>query len=126
LTERIAAGGLSDPDPVRALRAGAEEFLDACREPEVQQIALLDAPAVLGWELWREIEAEYALGLIRAGLEAAMAAGALAQQPTEPLAHVLLGALTEAALYLARAEDAEAAREEVGLTLDRLIDGLRA
>ncbi len=126
ITERIAQGALADPDPIKALLGGTEQFLDVCREPEVQQIALLDAPAVLGYELWREIEADYALGLIRAGLTAAMEAGALAQQPTEPLAHVLLGALTEGALYLARAEDADAARAEVGETFTRLIDGLRA
>ena len=48
-----------------ALRSGTEMFLDACLEPEVQRIVLLDAPAVLGWERWREIAADHGLGLSR-------------------------------------------------------------
>ena len=51
-------------------------FLDACLEPEVQQLVLLDAPAVLGWERWREIAADHGLGLIEAALGAAIEAGA--------------------------------------------------
>src|SRR5499433_4322988 len=52
IAERIAAGAGTATDPVEALRAGARLFLDACAEPEVEQIILLDAPAVLGWEAW--------------------------------------------------------------------------
>ena len=96
------------------MRAGTELFLDACLEPEVQRIVLLDAPAVLGWERWREIAADYGLGLIEAALQAAMEAGAIAAQPVRPLAHVLMGALDEAAMLVARAEDPTAARAEVG------------
>ena len=83
-------------------------FLDACLEPEVQRIVLLDAPAVLGWERWREIAADHGLGLIEAALSAAIEAGAIAEQPVRPLAHVLMGALDEAAMVVARAEDTEA------------------
>jgi AcrR family transcriptional regulator len=126
ITERIAQGALSDPDPVEALRAGAEMFLDSCLEPEVQRIVLIDAPAVLGWEGWREVAAEHGLGLIKAGLAAGMEAGALHPQPVEALAHVLMGALDEAAMYVAQAEDPKAAREEAAAILARLLDGLRA
>ncbi len=49
-------------------------FLDACLEPDVQRIVLLDAPAVLGWERWRDIAAQYGLGLIEGTLGAAMEA----------------------------------------------------
>src|SRR4051794_11822221 len=126
VTERIAEGALSDPDPVLALRAGAEMFLDSCLEPEVQQIVLIDAPAVLGWEGWREIASAYGLGLIKAGLAAGMEAGALDRQPVDALAHVLMGALDEAAMYVAQAEDQKAAREEAAAILERLLEALRA
>src|SRR5437588_9351940 len=63
LAERIAAAALGATDPLEAMRSGTEMFLDACLEPEVQRIVLLDAPAVLGWERWREIAADYGLGL---------------------------------------------------------------
>jgi hypothetical protein len=61
-----------------------------------------------------------------AALRAAMDAGALAPQPLRPLAHVLVGALDEAALYVARAEDTDTARVEMTQVLDRLVDSLRA
>lgn len=124
LTEKIATGALAGSDPMQALRAGTEMFLDACLEPEVQQIVLLDAPAVLGWERWREIAADHGLGLVEAALGAAMEAGMIARQPLRPLAHVMMGALDEAAMLVARADDTDAARAEVGATLASILEGL--
>ena len=124
LSERIASGALGASDPIEAMRAGAAMFLDACLEPEVQRIVLLDAPAVLGWERWREIAAEHGLGLIEATLQAAMEANLIKAQPLKPLAHVLMGALDEAAMVVARAEDPSAMRDEVAQTLNGVIDGL--
>ena len=69
---------------------------------------------MLGWDRWREIGADHGLGLIEASLQAAIDAGAIAEQPVRPLAHVLMGALDEAAMLVARAEDPEPARAEVG------------
>jgi hypothetical protein len=80
---------------------------------------------VLGLEAWREIEAKYGLALVRAGLQLVMEAGLIAEQPLDPLAHLLLGALGEAGLVIARAEDPKAARVEVGASVERLLDGLR-
>jgi AcrR family transcriptional regulator len=126
LAERIAAGALESgsAEPLEAMRAGAEMFLQACTEPEAQRIALLDGPAVLGWDRWREIAAEHGLGLIEGTLQAAIDAGAIPAQPVRPLAHVLMGALDEAAMLVARAEDPERMRAEVGRTLDSLLAGL--
>jgi AcrR family transcriptional regulator len=126
LAERIAAGALAAnaESPLEAMQAGAEMFLQACTEPEAQRIALLDGPAVLGWDRWREIGAEHGLGLIEATLQAAIDAGAIAPQPVRPLAHLLMGALDEAALLVARAADPERMREEVGRTLAFLLDSL--
>jgi AcrR family transcriptional regulator len=128
LAERIATGALNAgaAAPLDAMRAGAEMFLRECTEPEVQQIALLDGPSVLGWDRWREIGAEHGLGLIEATLQAAIDSGAIAAQPVRPLAHVLMGALDEAAMLVARAEDPEAARAEVGRTIDSLLVALSA
>jgi AcrR family transcriptional regulator len=125
ITERIAAGALAGPDPLEALRAGSRAFLDHCLEPEVQRIVLLDAPAVLGWERWREIGARYGLGLVEAALVAAMDAGQISRAPVKPLAHVLMGALDEAAMVVGRADDPEAARDEMDAVLGSLLDGLR-
>ena len=126
-TQRIANEALAGAtDPLAALRAGARAFLAVCAEPEVERIVLLDAPAVLGWERWRAIGLRHGLGLVAGTIQAGIDAGAIAPQPATPLAHVLIGALDESALYVARAEDPEAARAEVVGILDRMIDGLAA
>jgi len=125
VTQRIAEGALSGGgDPLGALRAGAGMFLDVCAKPEIERIVLLDAPAVLGWERWREIGMRYGLGLVSGVLEAGMEAGTITRQPVRPLAHVLIGALDEGAMFVARASDREAARVEVGAIVDRLLDRL--
>jgi hypothetical protein len=87
---------------------------------------LLDAPAVLGWERWRQIGADHGLGLIEATLQAAIDADRIRPQPVKPLAHVLMGALDEAAMLVARAEDPERMRREVAGTLNRVLDGLQS
>ncbi|HEY7949988.1 MAG TPA: TetR family transcriptional regulator [Solirubrobacterales bacterium] len=126
LAEQIAVGALAAnaDSPLEAMRAGAEMFLAACTEPEAQRIVLLDGPSVLGWDRWRAIAAEHGLGLIEASLQAAIDAGAIKPQPVRALAHVLMGALDEAAMLVARADDPEAARAEVKAALDLLLDGL--
>jgi AcrR family transcriptional regulator len=128
LAQEIASGALEAgaADPLKAMRAGAEMFLRACTEPEAQRIVLLDGPSVLGWDRWREIAAEHGLGLIEATLQAAIEARAIPEQPVRPLAHVLMGALDEAAMLVARAEDPARMREEVGRTLDSLLVALSA
>src|SRR6266487_3791342 len=126
IAERIAdaAGAEAAADPVGALRSGARLFLDACAEPEVERIILLDAPAVLGWQAWRDLAGRYGLGLVQFGLQSAIEAGAIVPQPIAPLAHVLIGALNESALYVARAEDPAAAREQCVAIIDRILHGL--
>lgn len=112
-------------DPWQQLRAGCQAVLDACLDPEMQRIVLLDVPAVLGWQTWHEVESEYALGFLAAGLQMAMEEGVIEQQPTTPLAHLLFGALGEAAQMIVRADDVEATRRIVGRSFDRLLEKLR-
>ena len=123
---QVQAAAATAADPWAALRAGLHAFLDACMEPAVQRIVLLDAPSVLGWAAWRELDAKYGFGLLRTVLQELMDAGLLEPQPVEPLAHILLGALSEAGLVIAEAEDVAEARAAVGASLDRLLRGLRA
>lgn len=122
LAERIAAAGVSDP--IEVMMLGADAWLDACAEQEVQQIVLLDGPAVLGWQRWRDIGLRYGLGLVEGLLAHAVEVGRIPPQPVAPLAHVLMGALDEAALYIARAEDQLAASEEIRTVVARLLAGL--
>jgi AcrR family transcriptional regulator len=113
-------------DPVEALRTGVRTYLDACADPAFARITLVDAPAVLGWEEWRRIDEENALGLIVAGLEGGMAAGALRRQPVAPLARLMLGAMGEAGLVIANSADSETARTEIEAALLAWLDAMRA
>jgi AcrR family transcriptional regulator len=126
IAHRITAGAQTDgrTDPMATLHAGVRRFLEACADPAVERILLLDGPAVLGWQAWRDLADRYGLGLLQQGLQAAIDAGAITPQPVVPVAHVLLGALDEGALYVARAEDPAAARQECTDILQQLLDGL--
>jgi AcrR family transcriptional regulator len=106
------------------MRVGAHEWLDACADPEIHRIVLLEAPAVLGWSRWSDVANRYNIGLVRGLLEQAIEVGRIPSQPIDATAHTLLGAVREAALYLVRASDQETARAEVGAVIDRLIAGL--
>jgi AcrR family transcriptional regulator len=111
-------------DALAALQVGADAWLDACEDPEVQRIVLLEAPAVLGWARWRAIGLRYGMGLVTGLLEHAMATDQIPSQPIAPLAHLLIGAIDEAALYVAQADDAAAARAEVRAVTRQLIRAL--
>src|ERR1700744_254023 len=96
-TERVAHVVLDSEmhSPLAAMKAGIAAFLDECAEPGFQRIVLHDAPAVLGWDRWREISASNGLGLIEASLIAAIKAGEIRPLPVRPTAHLLLGAPAE-------------------------------
>ena len=126
LMERIGARMEATDDPWALMRAGMRSFLDACEEPAVKQIALTDAPSVLGWQEWREIDNRHGLGLTRAALQGAADAGVLRPIAVEPMAHLLVAALSEAAFVIAHAEHPRKARAEVEGALMELIEGLRA
>jgi AcrR family transcriptional regulator len=127
LVESIAASAMQvGGDPLQALEAGAQAFLDACCEdPAVQRIAVIDAPSVLGWERWREIGLRYGFGLVQASIEEAIAAGLIERQPAAPLAHLLLGALDEGAMVVARADDDGETRRHMGASITRFLQALR-
>ncbi len=106
------------------LHDGIDGWLQICAEPEISRIVLIDAPAALGWERWREIGQRYGLGLVELAIQGLLDAGLLPDQPVRPLAHVLVGALEEAALYAARADDPALATAEVRTSLIGIVDGL--
>jgi AcrR family transcriptional regulator len=122
IADTLSEAGLEDP--VAGIRAGINATLDLALDPRLVRLTILDAPAVLGWEEWRAAGERYGLGLVRAGLMGAMEAGAIERVPVDPLAQLLLAAVEEAIVYVARAEDPEAARPEAEAALNRLLDGL--
>jgi AcrR family transcriptional regulator len=127
-TDLAAATAIDErDDPLDMLEAALQQFLEASAENrDVQQVLLIDGPAVLGWEEWRDLEAHYGLGAITTMLDHAVAEGVVAEQRTAPLAHMLLAAIDEAALYIANAPNRRQARNQARMALHQMLNGLRA
>jgi AcrR family transcriptional regulator len=125
LAAKAASAAASAPDPFRAMRVAANSFLEACLDPAVQRIVLIDAPAVLGPAQFRQADQGYYLDALKALLGAAIAQGLIDEQPVGPLAHLLFGAMHEAALLIADADDKAAAKQAVIDAVGRLFDGVR-
>jgi AcrR family transcriptional regulator len=122
LHAKLASEAAAISEPLVALKRGIHVFLEVCSDAQVRRILLIDAPAVLGWPAWREMDAKYGLGLLKHALSAAQASGLLGTYDTELLAHLLLGSLTEAAMVIARsaepAKTQRAAEKAVAALLD--------
>ncbi|HXA27298.1 MAG TPA: TetR/AcrR family transcriptional regulator [Candidatus Angelobacter sp.] len=104
----VAAAGAAE-DPRRSLQAGCLAWLQRLRDPVVRRIVLVDAPAVVGWARWREIDECHWFGLLKAALAESLPPSRLDPTSLDVLAHMLLAALNEVAFVIARADDTEAA-----------------
>jgi len=124
--QRLAesAAGNGDDDARTVMKRALDEWFEACDDPEVYRILLIDAPSVLGWSRFRELCLHHVLGLIESLLEVGMAAGKFTRQPVRPLAHVLIAAADEAALYIVGSDDRVTAKAEMRAVVGRLFDAL--
>ena len=125
LVVEIAKVSRAEKDVLLAMAAGTQHYLAACSKGPTSQIILRDGPAVLGWERWREIDAKHFGGGIPRALEAAMERGLLARQPVEPLARLLLGAMTEAAVACAGSADIRKAGMDYSRAFKSLLEAMR-
>ena len=123
--QTLAAASGAD-GPVAALRAGFLAWIRLAGDPVVRRILLIDAPSVLGWERWRSMEEQHALGLIRAVLQVIADEGKLRPDLVGTLAHVLLASVNEVALLVARSDDKETAMKAGADTIDELLQRLFA
>jgi len=115
----------AEKDPLAAMAAGTLGYFTACSKGPTGQIILRDGPAVLGWERWREIDAKHFGGKFPRALAAAMDAGLIAKQPVEPLARLLLGAVTEAAVAVSAGPDIGRIGADYARAFRSLLDALR-
>jgi AcrR family transcriptional regulator len=125
VAETLMQAAQGQANPLDMLRAGCDAFLQmAASDPAVRRIVLTDAPSVVGWDVWRDIDSRHGLGLLKAALGLAAGLGHLPENRVDMYAHALLAVLTEMALLVARADDHEAAavagRDTVELVLTRL------
>jgi len=125
LAARVRAASRNAADEIDRLLQGTRAYFTACAEPGTGRIMLKDGPAVLGWERWREIDAEHFMAKMPNLLEVAMKKGLIAKQPAAPLARLLVGAVTEAAVACAGAADPAATGRVHVRALETLLAGLR-
>jgi AcrR family transcriptional regulator len=124
VTERVMRAAGAVPDPLESLRIGCRTWLRAALDPEIQRIVLLDAPAVIGWTRWREIDEQRTLGGLRRNLELIAAQGRLADADIDLLAHMVLASVSEAALLIAGSERPRAALRAGERAVDLMLAGL--
>ena len=126
IVEAISVAVENAADEWAILKDGCRAFLEAASRPELRRIVLIDGPAVLGWDEWRRLDAENGVKELREGLKVMMNHNLIKPRPLDALAMMLSGAMNEAALWIAAADEHEIALKEAGETMDALLDGLRS
>ena len=124
LHDHVGQAAADAPDAFAGLRTGIHRFLELSSAPRVQRVLFVDAPAVMGWQRWRELDSRYGLGLLKQGIGIAIASGQMRRQPVDLAAHVLLSAMIEVAMLIAAADHKAQAREEAEAILLRLLTSL--
>lgn len=120
----VARAAAMEDSTWEQLRAGCHAFLRTAADPAIARIALVDAPAVLDWERWRELDERHSQALLREALSTLYNVGTIVAPPGATVA-LLSGAMNEAALWIARALDRDAALSEASTALDLLLSGLK-
>ena len=124
IAEQTSAAAEQGADPLERLRAGTHAWLQMALDPAIQRIALLDPQTAVGWARWRALDEQYTLGGLRASFGRLSAEGRIPDGEWELLAQMLLAALNEAALFIAYAEDQQAALDTGRAAVDTLLDRL--
>jgi AcrR family transcriptional regulator len=125
VADSVASAADAEPEAWRRLVTGCRAFLTASTDPAARRIMLVDGPAVLGWAEWRAMDEAGAGRHLAEALGVLVEAGVIARQPVAPLAHLLSGAMNEAALWVAGTDDPHNLADALA-ALTRLLDALRA
>jgi len=96
-------------------------FLRVCKEPEIQQIIFIDAPSVLGWDVWKQKKDTKLLKEILAIL---IEKKIIQPLPIDALAHSISGAANECAIWIALSDDPNKALREAKRTIKIFLNAL--
>jgi AcrR family transcriptional regulator len=122
MMEASAQAAKGAKDGIDELALGFDAFLDCVLQPDVQQILVLDGPAVLGLARYTELDEQYAYAAIVGSLKAADKAGAIAIDDPETATRLLLGALTRGAMLIANSPDPVKTRHAVAKSMRALLN----
>lgn len=125
VSAKVAAAARKAPDLIASINLGTKAYFKICSEGATGRIILGDGPAVLGWQRWREIDSRHFGAVFPRILDAAIAQGLIDAQPVEPMANLLLGAVTEAAVACANSQTPTETGQHYADAFERLLTGLR-
>lgn len=108
------------PDAAAAIEAGSVAFVDACLDPGVRRIYLVDAPGVLGWDRWRAIDSERPMRSLELGIAALVAEREL-DLDVAATTHFFSGALNELVFWLGSQDDLAEGRGAVVALIRRVL-----
>jgi AcrR family transcriptional regulator len=122
---RIRKAAESAADPWDIMEKGVRAALEACLEPDIARIVMLDGPAVLGWDGWDEVDADFGIAQVTLGIQMLQSDGLVARQPVEPLALMVVALMNGACRTVAQSDDPKATVDEVYPAVMSLLAGLR-
>lgn len=125
---RVEAQADTSNDLWDQLVFGCRAFLKASSDPLLQQIVVIDGPAVLKWETVRQIDLsleEGALMLLKGCLNELIDSGIIKALPIDALAHLLSGAMDEASIWIAQSNNPKKALLQAQTTLELLLSSLK-
>ncbi len=126
IAAKIEAAADAVDDDWDKLVVGCRAFLAASLDAEVQRIVLIDAPAVLGWAVWREADAQASMRSLEAVLTDLQASGTIQTASVPALTHLLSGAMNEAALWLAQSSQPQRDLDAAMHTLERMLAAFKS
>lgn len=125
VADAVVESAATEPDPWAGLLAGCRAFLIASLSEPHRRILLIDAPSVLGWSTWRSQDAGASGRQLNDAVQELADAEVISVHSPSGMAVLLSGAMNEAALHIAEAENPSATLEAVWVDLERLLAGLR-
>ncbi|PYI56124.1 TetR/AcrR family transcriptional regulator [Paenibacillus flagellatus] len=123
--ERVERDASRSEDVWQQLYLGCRAFVLAAVEPRSKRIMLIDGPAVLGWDVWRAIDANHSMRLLRGQLETMREQGCFGDVPIDALTHFISGALNETSLWLAHESVRPEALEDTMKVIALFLEGFR-
>lgn len=122
---KVATAAQRAGDALAGIAVGTKAYFKLCSEGATGRIILGDGPVVLGWQRWREVDGRHFGAMLPAALRRAIEAKLIDDQPVEPMARLLLGAVTEAAVACATSDAPAPTARRYTDALERLLAGLR-
>jgi AcrR family transcriptional regulator len=103
LAAEVAATAAAGKSILDRFERGTLKYLTSIAGNKFRQVLLIDGPAVLGWEKWREIDTRSFGGVMKAPVERTPLAR-LSAREMAAIGHLIAGALSEAALVCATSD----------------------